>query len=160
VLLAALAAVTSAMASPDDMRRGGRVLRCVVGWGSAAGGPWPGSYYTVPGLALVGVGLAFAAVVLHRVVRRPRPGGHPGVDDAARRSAAQAVTAGTGILVLVPLLGIALTAGARLLALAGDCGRAGWTTAGWTLVGLGGAASVLACWCGALLILPPVRPAG
>jgi hypothetical protein len=130
----------------------------VVSGGSLGRGPWPGSYYTVPGLGLVLVGLVLAVLVLHRVVRRPRPAGSAEADDARRGRSAEAVTAATGILVLVPLLGVAATAGVELGDLAGVCGPQWWGPAGTALEVTAGLAFVAAAWCVAVLLTPQRRP--
>jgi hypothetical protein len=154
VLLAGLATVTTAVASPDDMGRAGRALSCASGAGH---GPWPGSYYTVPALLAVLAGLALTGLSLRRIVRRPRPAASTEADDALRRRSAEVVTAATGILVLVPLSGFALTAGAALYALAGNCGHAWWTAAGWTLNVLATLAFLATVRCLAVLLLGPAR---
>jgi hypothetical protein len=157
VALVGLAAVTTTVASGDDLGRAGRWLACVNGPYGAAHGPWPGSFYTVPGLGLVLAGLVLAALTLRRIARRPQPADDADADDDLRRRSTDVVVSATGILVLVPLAGIAVTAGVSLMALADQCGHAWWTGAGWSLIVLTGAASVLAVWCVSRLLLPSNR---
>jgi hypothetical protein len=149
-----LAGLTTAAGSADDQGRAGRSLSCLIYRGSAGHEPWPGSYYTVPGLGLVLAGLILAGLVLHRVVRRPQPAGSAEADDARRRRSAEAVTAATGILVLVPLLGIAVSAGFGLGELADTCGHSWWGPAGTGLSATAGLAFVGAAWCLAVLLTP------
>jgi len=154
VALVVLGSITTVVASPDDMGRAGRRLLCAAG---AAHGPWPGSFYTVPGLGLVLVGLLLSGLGLRLIVRRPQPAETAAIDDLRRRRSAEMVAAATGILVLVPLLGVALTSGAGLISLAGGCGHGWWTGAGWSLIGLAGVAAMSAAWCVALLLGPAAR---
>lgn len=149
-VLLVLAAVTTAVGGPE---LGGRMLRCTTAAGlETATGPWPGSYFTVPGLTVVVAGLVLAAAVLRRVARRPAVATEP--DDEVRRHSAEAITAASGLLVLVPLLGIARFAGGGLIDLGEQCGLAWWTLAGWALLVIAGAAFLLGCWCGVLLLFP------
>lgn len=157
VTLFVLATVTITVASTDDLGRAGRSLACMDGEHGAAYGPWPGSFYTVPGLGLVLAGLVLAALTLRRIAHRPQPADDADADDRMRRRSTDLVVSATGFLVLVPLAGIALTAGGSLIALAVRCGPAWWTGAGWALVGLAVAVSVLAIWCGSRLLLPRNR---
>jgi hypothetical protein len=154
MVLFVLAAVTTTVASADDLGRAGRWLACVNGQHGAAYGPWPGSFYTVPGLGLVLAGLVLAALTLRRIARRPQPADNAEADDRMRRCSTDLVVSATGILVLVPLAGIALTASVPLMVLADECGHVWWTGAGWSLIGLTGAASALAIWCLSRLLLP------
>jgi hypothetical protein len=159
VVLVALGSVTTVVASPDDLGRAGRWLVCTVpktfdgAEGGAGYGPFPGSFYTLPGLAVVVAGLVLAGLTLRRIVRRPQPADIAVTDDALRRRSTELTLSATGILVLVPLAGIALTAGGALTAVAGQCGHAWWTGAGWGLIALAAAAAVLAVWCGSLLLI-------
>ena len=156
VALAGLIAVTSAVASPDDLGRAGRSLQ--LAWGPdlvQAYGPWPGSFYTVPLAVLVAAGLVLAGGALRVVVGRARTGTEPEViaaDDALRRRAARAVTGACGILVAVPLAGCcAVSAGAVL----SFSGRPAWlTAAGWAVSALAVAAVGLLSWCAAVLLVP------
>ncbi len=154
VLLIMLAAVTTTVASRDDMGRPGRYLFCPSGAGA---GPWPGSFYTVPALVAVLAGLALTGLSLRRIVRRPRPASSVEADDALRRRSAELVTAATGILVLVPLFGVALTAGVTLRGLAANCGHAWWAGAGGALEVPATLAFLANAWCLAVLLFGPVR---
>jgi hypothetical protein len=160
LVLLALAAATTAAGSPDDQGRAGRALVCTFPEGGASHGPWPGRFYTFPALAVVLAGLVLTALALRRVVRRPQPAGVAEGDDMLRRRSAEVITAATGVLVLVPLIGIATTAGAAMSSLADVCGHPWWTVAGRGLEGLALAAFVTVAWCGARLLLPapPARP--
>jgi hypothetical protein len=158
VTLVAVAGSTTALASADDQGRA-RALECATGDGTAGQGPFPGSFYTVPALAAVLVGLALAALVLRRVVRRPQVAELATSDDALRRRSAEVVVAAAGVLVLVPLVGFAVTGGGALTELGPMCGRAGWSAAGWVLFVVAGLGAPAACWCAAVL-LAPSRPAG
>jgi hypothetical protein len=159
VALFALGAVTTMVASADDVDRAGRSLACVSGQHGAAHGPWPGSFYTVPGLGLVLAGLVLAAFTLRHIARRPQLSDITD-DDELRRRSTDLVASATGIMVLAPFAGIALSAGGPLIALADVCGHAWWTGAGWSLIGLAGAASVLATWCVSRLLPPKKRARG
>jgi hypothetical protein len=154
VALFALGAVTTMVASTDDLDRAGRSLACVSGQHGAAHHPWPGSFYTVPGLGLVLAGLVLAALTLRRIAGRPQLIDITEDDDELRRRSTDLVASATGIMVLAPLAGIALSAGGPLIALADVCGHAWWTGAGWSLIGLAGAASGLAIWCVSRLLQP------
>ncbi|MEU4217618.1 hypothetical protein [Actinoplanes sp. NPDC026623] len=120
---------------------------------------WPGAYYTVPGLFVVLGGLTLAGLALRRVVRRPRSTDVFHVDDVSRRRSAEVVTAAAGVIVLVPLMGVAAAAGMAMVSLAGVCGEPSWASAGPALSALALAAFVAAAWCGAYLVLPSARPA-
>lgn len=146
-----LLAITTAMGSADDLGRAGRrlALECSAFLGEART-PWPGSFYSVPLLAVVAGGLIAAAIALHRIVRRPRQGADVVQDDALRREAAEAVVAAVGLLAVVPLGGvIAISA----MALGGfSCGPAAWEAAAVALpvtIPLLGAVGV---WCVAVLL--------
>jgi hypothetical protein len=150
VALAALATATTLTGAPDDRGRPGRALACAV----STYGPWPGSYYTAPALSAVLAGLILAGFTLRRVVRRPQAAELAATDDAARRRSAEVITAATGILTLVPLTGIALSAGLVLGVAGGTCEARWWDGAGPPLSALGLLAFAAAAWCGACLLLP------
>ncbi|GAA3928101.1 hypothetical protein [Actinoplanes auranticolor] len=149
VALFAVATLTTVTASADS---GGRQLVCP----GNVREPWPGSYYTVPALSAVVAGLVLAAFTLHRVVRRPQAAELAATDDALRRRSAEVVTAATGVLVLIPLTGIALTA-ALALRTRSECSAQWWDGAGQGLSALGLVAFAAAAWCGACLLLPAKR---
>ncbi|AGZ43826.1 hypothetical protein [Actinoplanes friuliensis] len=146
VLLAAIATVTTAAGSADDLGRAGRALSCP----GLLQTPWPGSYYTLPALALVAAGLAVAAYALHRVARGPQT-------DSSRRRSAEVITAAAGILVLLPLAGISLTAGVLLGSTDLTCNTPWWEPAGRSLMVLSLLAFGTAVWCGACLLTPSRR---
>ncbi|WP_336922420.1 hypothetical protein [Aquipuribacter sp. SD81] len=116
--LLVLCSATALAASPDDLGRAGRALRGVCTDGSVTTTtPWPGSWYVVPLLLLVGLGLVLALAVLTAVVRRPPLASPDGstyadahVDAELRAQSARTVTAAVGLLVGVPYLGVALVA--------------------------------------------------
>jgi hypothetical protein len=68
------------------------------------------------------------------------------------------VVAAAGVLVLLPLTGVALTAGGPLSRLAGSCGHSWWLPLGRGLFLGAGLAALAFCWCLAVLLLPPSRP--
>ena len=108
VVGALLLTATTLAGSADDLGHAGRQLayRC-TGALSGAAGPWPGSFYSLPLAAVVLGGLVATAVALRAVAHRPRQGEELAVDDALRRHAARAVVAAAGLLVAVPLAGVA-----------------------------------------------------
>ena len=155
-LLVVILSVTTAAGVADDMGRAGRTLarQCSANM-SEFTGPWPGSFYSVPLAVIVVGGLLVAAFALHRVVRRPRQGEEAAADDGLRRSAAEAVTAATGLLVAIPLAGVCFFAGGAMLGI--SCRPVWWTAAGVALLVLTPVLLVLAAWCGALLVAPARR---
>ena len=153
VVLGALLAFTSAVASPDDLGRAGRALTRVCSPVSGQSRtPWPGSFYALPLAVLVVVGLALAAAALVSVARRPRQGEDVRLDDTLRRQAATAVVAAVGLLVTVPLVGTGLLAASGLLQVCAV--PATWTTVGVALLVVVPLALALGTWCAALLVLP------
>jgi hypothetical protein len=157
-LLAVVLVLTTAAGSPDDMGRAGRSLerRCSAVMSEGAG-PWPGSYYAFPLVVVVLGGLLAAGVVLTRVVRRPLQSEDLAVDEALRRSAAEAVTAAVGLLITVPLAGISAVAGAALSNI--TCRPELWTVAAIALGALALASLTLATWCASTLTARSVRSA-
>lgn len=163
-VLAALAAVTTATAGPDDLGRAGRVLLLSCGPDAQETyGPWPGSFYTVPLAAVVAVGLITGGGALRVVIRRARTGADAdtvAADDALRRRAARTITGACGILVALPLAGVCLVSAGALLSL--SCRPAWFTYAGWALLALLILAVALMGWCAAVLLAPAraaARPA-
>jgi hypothetical protein len=155
-VLAALVAVTTVTAGPDDLGRAGRVLllSCQAGLQQAYG-PWPGSFYSVPLAAVVAVGLIAGGGALRVVIRRARTGADAGAvaaDDALRRRAARTITGACGILIALPLAGICLVSAGALLSL--SCRPAWWTYAGWALLALLVPVVALMGWCAAVLLAP------
>jgi hypothetical protein len=149
-LLAVILVLTTAAGSPDDMGRAGRQLvrRCSDGTSEGAGA-WPGSYYAFPLSVVVLCGLLAAGIVLTRVVRRPRQSDDLAVDEALRRSAADAVTAAVGLLIGVPLAGLSVVAGAALVNI--TCRPEWWTISAIALAGVAIASLVLAARCASVL---------
>ena len=160
-LLLGLLAATSATGSADDLGRAGRSLayRCSADLNGAVG-PWPGSFYSAPLAAVLVVGLLGAGLTLRSVVRRPRTGTRSDgllEDDALRRHSAAAVTGACGVLIAVPLAGVALTAGSALLSV--GC-RAGWQGGvGVALLALVPVCLVVLGWCVAVVLVPAGLPA-
>ncbi|MGX6602096.1 hypothetical protein ACWKSP_08180 [Micromonosporaceae bacterium Da 78-11] len=153
VVLFAVSGVTTALASADDQGRS-RALQCTYDESTVVKLPFPGTFYAVPALAAVLAGLVLAALVLRRIARRPQLVERAAADDALRRRSAEAVAAATGVLVLVPLVGFALTAATGLTELGPMCDRAGWTVLGYALFATAGLAALTACWCAAVLLMP------
>ncbi|MGY1812172.1 hypothetical protein [Blastococcus sp. SYSU D00820] len=152
-LLGLLLVWTTAMGSADDLGRPGRWLtaRCGATVGEARG-PWPGSYYSLPLALLVVAGLAAAGWALLRVTRRPRQGEDDAVDDLLRARSAEAVTAAAGLLVSVPLAGVAAVAANALGGMACLGSWAGPVAV--TLVAVSLAALSLAATCAVALAVP------
>jgi hypothetical protein len=161
ILLAVVLASTTAAGSADDLGRAGRSLerRCSAVTAEGAG-PWPGSYYALPLAVVVLCGLLAAGLVLIRVVRRPLQSEDRAIDEGLRRSAAGAVTAAVGLLIVVPLAGISTVAAAALSNI--TCRPESWTVAAIALAVLAVASLVLATWCASTLMARGVldaRPA-
>jgi len=155
-LLVVILVLTTIAGVADDMGRACRTLfRQCSATMSESRSPWPGSFYSVPLAAIVAGGLLVAAFALHRVVRRPRQGEQGAADDGLRRSAAEAVTAATGLLVATPLAGVAFFAGHAMLGI--SCRPTWWTAAGVGLLAVTPAMVVLAAWCGVVLVVPSQR---
>jgi hypothetical protein len=155
-VLAALVAVTTATARPDDLGRAGRVL--MLGCGPdllQSAEPWPGSFYSVPLAVLVAVGLIAGGGALRVVIRRARTGvdeDELAADDTLRARAARTITGGCGILVAVPLAGICLVSAGAMLSI--SCRPAWWSYAGWALLALLLPILGLICWCTEALLVP------
>jgi len=152
-LLALVLIFTTAVGSPDDLGRAGRFLahRCSA-VASTAVGPWPGSFYALPLVAVVLPGLVLAGLALRRIVDRPRSGDDPHVDDSLRRQAAEAVVAGCGLLVAVPLGGVSFFAMHALTRI--DCAPDAWAVLGGALGLLVPFLLALAVWCLSVLAVP------
>jgi hypothetical protein len=153
-LLTLTLAATTATGSADDLGRAGRSFarRCSAVQGGSTG-PWPGSFYAVPLAVVVIAGLLLAAFALHRVVRRPRQGEDPVADDGLRGLAAQAVVAACGLLVAVPLAGVALVTASALANHV--CPPAGSSVLVVALLLLSPASAGLGAWCAGVLLAPP-----
>ncbi|MFI7274239.1 hypothetical protein [Streptomyces sp. NPDC049879] len=150
-VLAALLVATTATGGADDLGRAGRSFARVCGDVSMTRGPWPGSFYSVPLLAALGIATALCGLAVHRMARRPAPGG-PGAhaaDEARRREGTTAVTAAWGLLVTGSLAGVGVfTAGAlRGIPCASTATQAAW----WALLPTVAGAAVTAVYCLAVL---------
>jgi hypothetical protein len=123
----------------DTLGRAGRSLNIDCGGGETLlASPWPGAFYGGPIAAAVAAGLVAAAVVLRRIVGRPRIGADPALrvqDDELRRRSSRVVMAACGLLVAVPLTGSAVLSGETLIGSA--CGPGWFPYAGWTMLGVG-----------------------
>jgi hypothetical protein len=151
VLLAGTLVTTTALGSTDDLGRAGRTLfRQCSAVASEARGPWPGSFYSLPLAAVVGLGLLLAAVALHQVVRRPRQGTDVAADDFLRRSAAETVTAAAGLLVAVPFAGVAFIGGITLTGM--SCAPAAWRVLASVLLLLVPVLLGVGAWCTGVLL--------
>jgi hypothetical protein len=127
----------------------------------AIAGPWPGSFYSAPLALALAAGLIGAAIVLHRVVRRPRVASDAelrAIDDIVRERAAQTITAACGVLVAVPLAGTAIIAGGVLLRTA--CTPSWVNAAGWGLLLVAPGTLGTLGWFTAVLLAPvrSIRP--
>ncbi|GAA1935334.1 hypothetical protein [Nocardioides marmoribigeumensis] len=127
--LLGLLAAGIALGSPDDLGRAGRSLAisCGNGFGQARG-PWPGSFYAVPLAAVLLGGAVASALAARAVVRRPlRLGADADLaaETQARRSSVADVVAALGVLVAVPLGGVAVTTAGALNGI--DCRPGSWT---------------------------------
>jgi hypothetical protein len=154
-VLAALVAVTTVTAGPDDLGRAGRVLLSCQAGLQQTYGPWPGSFYSVPLAAVVAAGLIAGGGALRVVIRRARTGADAdavAADDVLRRRAARTITGACGILVALPLAGVCLVSAGALLSI--SCHPAWWTYAGWALLALLISAVALMGWCAAVLLAP------
>ena len=153
VLLVLVLLLTTALGSPDDLGRSGRALmrQCSATSGESRG-PWPGSFYSLPLAATVLTGLALAAFTLRRIVQRPAQGEDPAVDADLRIAATRSVTAAVGLLVSVPLIGVALLSAQGLLGI--SCGPVWWDVVGIALLLTVPLLLTLAVWCTACLVLP------
>lgn len=160
-LLLVLLAVTTAMAAPDDMARPGRTLfrRCSAAMGQRHG-PWPGSFYSVPLVVVLAAGAASALLALRVVVLRPRSSGPDDLaqDDAWRRRSVTAVVGSLGVLVALPLAGVAFLAAAGLAGI--DCRPAWWTAAAWVLGAAVPGALAVATWSALAIVAPGVAGRG
>lgn len=103
--------------SPDDLGRAGRALVNVSGASREMRTPWPGSFYGVPLAITIGIGLLLATVTMRRVVGRPRQVSEVTTDDELRRRSGATVVAAVGVLVAVPLAGVATFAAVALTGL-------------------------------------------
>ncbi|WP_380169209.1 hypothetical protein [Jannaschia sp. R86511] len=176
--LLVLALVGTGLGSADDLGRPGRWLtHACSAVETSSRGPWPGAYYTVPLLGLVGAGTLLALLVLRTTVARPpllprgtesapgRPGSWSGDDELAvsadlelRARAARSVVAGLGVLLALPLAGTALLAGSAVAGLVG-CAPAWWGVVAAGLLVVAVLAGVVLIACLAVLLVGARRPA-
>ena len=156
VALVGLLAAGVALGSADDLGRAGRSLAISCGGGvGQARGPWPGSFYAVPLAAVLLGGVAASAVAARAVVRRPRrvdPDADLQAEAAARRSSVADVVAALGLLVAVPLGGVAAVGASALAGI--DCRPGSWTALLGVAVALVPAALALLTVCAATLLRP------
>jgi hypothetical protein len=156
VALVGLMVVGVALGSPDDLGRAGRSLAIDCGNRFAqARGPWPGSFSVGPLAAVLAGGLLAAALAARAVVRRPlrgAPGEDPGATELARSRSVADVVAALGVLVAVPLAGVAAVAASALHGI--DCPPAGWTALLWLSLALAVGALALLAVSGAALLAP------
>ncbi len=119
VATTALLVTTTATASRDGHTGEVRALRCEAGAVAGSATPYPGSYYSLPLLALLAGVVVVAVVAAHLVVRRPR-----GLtvldedDDVLRRRGVRVVVAATGLAFAVTYAGTALATSTAMHALA------------------------------------------
>lgn len=138
VALLGLLAAGVALGSPDDLGRAGRALAVACSDGlSQRRGPWAGSFYAVPLAAVLLGGLVATTLAARAVVRRPLrglDGTEVGRADEARTRSVTDVVAAYGVLVAVPLAGVAATSA---IALGGiECRPAAWTALLWACLAL------------------------
>jgi hypothetical protein len=168
--LAAVTATTTALASPDETGRAGRWSSAVCSPVSMHRGPFPGSYYTVPLLVLVAVGVLLALVVLRVTVARPPlrgddaagdDAGHDGrlaADLELRAQAAGAVVAAVGVLFALPLTSVSGLAATGLAGVQG-CGPPWWPWLAAVLLVVAVLSAAVLLWCAAVALLGRRRPA-
>ncbi|MDQ1647107.1 MAG: hypothetical protein QOJ50_3291 [Cryptosporangiaceae bacterium] len=164
VLLAGLLTATTAAGSADDQGRPGRSLTVLCGGGagdmySSSNGPWPGLFYSGPIGGGTLAGLVAAAVVLHRIAHRPRPGAEVEVsDDALRRQSSRMVIAAAGLLVATSLTGAALFAGGAMLNV--RCGPTWLPVLGWLTLATAALGFISAATFASVLLVPGRIPVG
>lgn len=139
---------TTLTAGTDGSLGGHRVLSCTRGGISEARGPYPGSFYTAPLAAALGLVLGIAAVAAVRVVRRPRglaTTDHG--DDALRRRSLTVIVAAVGVAVAFSHAGIGVVAANALLGLGDACAPA-WAAPAGVVIGASAAiAFLVGLWC-------------
>lgn len=150
-ILAVVGLATTLAASPDDLGRAGRWLTVACSPTlTQSRGPWPGSFYTIPLLAVGVAGIATALFGLSSMVARPRlgdlSGAGIGMDDALRRRSARVIVGASGVFVALPLLGIATVAASALSGF--ECLSIAGRFAQWALLALVPMAAVLLGWSG------------
>lgn len=146
-LLAATLLLGTLTAQEDGSLGGMRAIGCQTETFAQARGPYPGSYYAVPLVIMLGTVLLTALAAAAAVVRRPR-GLAPtdAGDDELRRRSTTVIVAAVGVTVGASLTGIAGTAASGLLGLSEDCAPAWMPVVGWLLVPLVFLGFGLAAW--------------
>lgn len=152
VAAALLCTWSVAVAHADDMGRPGRELFAFCSATTSSGrGPFPGSFYVTP--YAIGVAAALViAVTAAWVVHRRTLGGTPEQAERHRRVGLTSIVGAYGVVVSMPLVGIAFFAGTTTLG--HTCPQPGWTAMGWFSV----AVSVAAFWGSALSGLAVLVP--
>jgi hypothetical protein len=161
VALAVLLVTGTLLGSPDDLGRAGRALAIDCGGGfSQRRGPWPGSFYAVPLAAVLVGGVLASWLAARAVVRRPLrlapAGDHADVllaERAARTRSVTDVVAALGVLVAVPLAGVAATTASGLHGI--DCRPIAWTVLMVAALVTLGSSVVLLLACSGTLLRPP-----
>ncbi|MER6184388.1 hypothetical protein [Streptomyces sp. NPDC001652] len=136
--LVAMLAVTTAVASPDDLGRAGRALTLTCRGVTESAAPWPGFYYSLPMLVSLAVSTVACGWSLRRIATRPG-------DEQSRRDRTLAIVAAWGLVVSSSLLGVASTVSGALMSTTCD-GTLG-TVANWAVWPLGLIALIMAPWC-------------
>ena len=150
-LLGVVGGATTAVGRPDDLGRAGRSLTVACGVDTTVSqGPWPGSYYTAPLGIAVAAGLLVAGIALSRVVNRPRDGDAV-ADDVARHASGTAIVAACGLVVSIPLAGLAFISAIALDGI-DDCGAAMANAQPALLVVAFGAVALAAVCLGSLVV--------
>ncbi|WP_344047137.1 hypothetical protein [Nocardioides panacihumi] len=146
-------ALTTATASTDDVGRAGRRVAAQCGDIGSAASPYPGSFYSVPLIALLGVIGVLTAAALMTVVRRPRGFAPDDMgDDVLRRRSATRVVAAAGAAVAASHAGVAFFAGAALHRM--DCQDAWMAPVGSVLLASVPVALLLLGWSIGRIVTP------
>lgn len=150
-------ALTTTTGSADDMGRAGRQIAAQCGNTGSAAGPYPGSFYSVPLMAMLLAICLVAAAALSAVARRPRGFAPDEVgDDELRLRSTTRVLAAVGAAVAASQVGIAFYAGTAMLRM--DCQSAWMPPVGWALMASTLAALLLLVWFLGRAVGPGTRP--
>ena len=147
--------LTTATASADDLGRAGRSLTCQTAVNGASHGPYPGSFYSLPLLAVLSLAGIVGLLAARAVVRRPR-GFAPSEygDDALRSRSLTVIVAAAGWALAASHAGVAATAGGSLTQVGtSPCGAAWMEPVGVAVLVSLPVAVLVACWCGVRLLL-------